>query len=200
MARGKAVRWATDVVGQSVNLSDDTYTIVGVLPREFSFAPRAIPSSGYRCSTWARASSGEVATISMDSDGLRDGVTVEAARADLKRIAAQLAAQYPGSNKDQGASVEPLAEFIVGNIRPILLTLLAGAGLLLVIACVNVASLLLVRAESRRREVAVRGAVGATQGRLVRQFVTEGLLLAVAGCARRIWCCSVWMMTRRSSS
>ncbi len=99
----------------------------------------------------------------------------------MKAIAAQLEKQYPGSNHGQGASVFPLSELIVGHVRPILLTLLSGAGLLLLIACVNVASLLLVRSESRRREIAVRGALGATPLRLMRQFVTEGLLLAAAG-------------------
>jgi macrolide transport system ATP-binding/permease protein len=108
---------------------------------------------------------------------------VQAASADLKAIAAQLALVYPGSNKGQSASVVPLSELFVGKLRPTLLMLLAGAGLLLLIAGVNVSSLLLVRAESRRRETAVRSALGATPARLVRLFTTEGLLLAGLGCA-----------------
>ena len=172
-----------DVVGQSVNLSGDSYTIVGVLPRDFSFAPRGnsefwVPLlDKFEC---------EKRRSCHDLDGigrLRDGVTPQAAMADLQAIAAQLEKEYPDSNKGQGVSLLPLSEIIVGNVRPILLTLLGGAGLLLLIACVNVASLLLVRSESRRREIAVRSALGATRARLMRQFVTEGLLLATAGCA-----------------
>ena len=101
----------------------------------------------------------------------------------MKAIAKQLEAQYPGSNRDQGASVIPLTEVIVGDIRPILAMLLGGAVLLLLIAGINVASLLLVRSESRKREVAVRTALGAPAGRLLSQFVTEGLLLAMTGSA-----------------
>jgi macrolide transport system ATP-binding/permease protein len=171
-----------DVVGQSVTLSGDAYTIVGVLPREFNFAPRG---------------SAEFWTPLLDKNGceqrrschnldgigrLRDGVSPQAALDEMKAIAVQLAKQYPGSNQGQGASVFPLSELIVGNVRAILLTLLSGAGLLLLIACVNVASLLLVRSENRRRETAVRSALGATPARLTRQFVTEGFLLAAAGC------------------
>jgi predicted permease len=99
----------------------------------------------------------------------------------MSSIAKQLEGEYPGSNRGQGASVKPLSEQIVGDIRPILLLLLAGAGLLLVIACVNVSSLLLVRSEARKREVAVRGALGASRGRLLRQFITEALVLVIAG-------------------
>jgi macrolide transport system ATP-binding/permease protein len=171
-----------DVIGEKVSLSGDPYTIVGVLPRNFAFAPRG------GAELWVPLldkNGCEVRRSCHDLDGvgrLRDGVTIEQARADLKKVAAQLAIQYPTSNTGQGANVQPLSEFIVGQVRPILLTLLAGAGLLLLIACVNVASLLLVRSESRRREIAVRGALGATQARLLRQFVTEALLLAIGGC------------------
>jgi macrolide transport system ATP-binding/permease protein len=182
-----------DIVGQTVNLNSDSYTVVGVLPREFAFAPRAIVEF------WTpllELSECEKRRSCHDLDGigrLRDGVTIEAARAEMKGIAAQLAIQYPGSNKDQGADVVPMAELIIGPVRPVLLTLLGAAGLLLLIACVNVASLLLVRSESRRREVAVRGALGATKARMLRQFVTEGLLLATAGCAVGLLCGS-WIM------
>jgi macrolide transport system ATP-binding/permease protein len=172
-----------DVIGETISLSGEAYTIVAVLPRGFSFAPRAsaelwvplLDKNG--CET-------RRSCHNLDGVGrLRDGVTVQAASADLKSIAAQLALVYPGSNKGQSASVVPLSELFVGKLRPTLLMLLAGAGLLLLIAGVNVASLLLVRAESRRRETAVRSALGATPGRLVRLFTTEGLLLAGLGCA-----------------
>jgi predicted permease len=171
-----------DVIGQAVSLSGDMYTIVGVLGRDFAFAPRGgaefwVPLLDKSTCEQRRS------CHNLDGVGrLRDGVTIEQSRADLKKVAAQLAIQYPNSNTGQSASVQPLAELIVGQVRPILLTLLAGAGLLLLIACVNVSSLLLVRSESRRREIAVRGALGATRARLLRQFVTEALLLAAAGC------------------
>jgi macrolide transport system ATP-binding/permease protein len=173
-----------DLIGESISLTGEAYEVVGVLPRNFAFAPRAsaelwVPLLDKRSGCEQRRS-----CHNLDGVGrLRNRVTVEAASADLKTIAAQLALQYPGSNKGQSASVLPLSEIVVGKLRPTLVILLAGAGLLLLIACVNVASLVLVRAESRRRETAVRGALGATPSRLVRQFVTEGLLLASLGCA-----------------
>jgi predicted permease len=183
----------SDIIGRAVDLSGTDYTIVGVLPRTFEFAPRRdsefwvplLDKSGCE----QRRSCHNLYGVGR----LRDGITVDAARAEMKAIAAQLAKQYPGSNQGQSASVIPLAEIIVGPVRPVLLTLLAGAGLLLLIACVNVSSLLLVRSESRRREIAVRGALGATPARLARQFVTEGLLLTAAGCAGGMFT-GVWLM------
>ena len=172
-----------DIVGQIVRLNDESYTIVGVLPREFSFAPRGLAEFWVPLLDKNAGCEDNRGCHDFYAVGrLRDGVSPQAAQQEMNAIAAQLAVQYPGTNKGQGASVQPLSELVVGQMRPILLTLLGGAGLLLLIACVNVASLSLVRSEARRREIAVRGALGATPVRLVRQFLIEGLLLAVVGC------------------
>jgi predicted permease len=169
------------VVGQVVSLSGVAHTIVGVLPQDFQFALRDnaefwVPLQPTRECEKRRS------CHNLDGVGrLKDGVTVQSAMVEMKSMALQLERQYPDSNRGNSASVIPLSEAIIGDIRPILLVLLGGAGLLLLIACVNVSSLLLVRAESRRREIAVRGALGASRGRLSGQFVTEGLTLVVSG-------------------
>jgi macrolide transport system ATP-binding/permease protein len=171
------------IVGQSLTLDGNATTIIGVLPREFHFAPvepaeiftafHAVGECDLRRSCHAMFGLAR----------LKDGIGYAAAVADLESIAARLEQQYPDSNREQGAVLRPLDEAISGNIRPILLVLLAGAVLLLLIASVNIASLLLVRSESRRREIAIRNALGASTARLVSQFVTEGLLLVIAGTA-----------------
>jgi predicted permease len=177
-------RWfggADDVIGHAATLSGVPHTVVGVLPPSFHFAPQG------RAEFWTpQRGTGpcEVRRSCHNLGGvgrLKDDVSAAAADAEMKTIARELERQYPDSNRGQGASVVALAEEIVGRVRPILLLLLGGAGLLLVIATVNVASLLLVRSESRRREIAVRGAMGASRGRLVRQFLTESLVLVAAG-------------------
>ena len=170
-----------DVVGQSLILDGAAYTIVGVLPREFAFAPRANAELYLPLLDKGPCEQRRSCHNFYGVGRLRDGVTMQAALEEMKAIAAQLAVQYP-ENKGQGAFVQPLSDIVIGPVKPVLLTLLAAAGLLLLIASVNVASLILVRSESRRREIAVRGALGATGVRLSRQFVTEGLLLAAAGC------------------
>ena len=172
-----------DVVGEVVNLSGISHTVVGVLPEDFQFALRD-DAEFWEPLQPTHECDKRRSCHSLDGVGrLKDGVSVPTALAEMKRIAAQLEKQYPDSNRGNSASVILLSEAIVGEIRPIFLILLGGAGLLLLIACVNVSSLLLVRAESRRREIAVRGALGASRKRLSRQFVTEGLTLVAAGTA-----------------
>jgi predicted permease len=170
-----------DILGQMVKLDGTPNTIIGVLPASFQFAPRGKVEFW---STLHKLDSCEKRRSCHNLFGvarLKGGVTVAMALADMTAVAKQLEVQYPDSNRGQSASVKPLSEQIVGDIRPILLVLLGGAGLLLVIACVNVSSLLLVRSESRKREIAVRGALGASRGRLTRQFMTEALVLVFAG-------------------
>ncbi|MGD0222952.1 MAG: ABC transporter permease [Terriglobia bacterium] len=171
-----------EVVGRPVTLDGISCTIIGVLPRGFQFAPRG--SANFWTPLQA-AGTCDLRRSCHSLEGiarLKDGVSVETALAEMKTIAADLERQYPGSNRGQSASVVPLAEVIVGDIRPILLVLLGGAGLLLLIAYVNVAGLLVARSEGRKREIAVREALGASSWRLIRQFATEGLLLvAISG-------------------
>jgi len=182
-----------DVLGQSVILDGAATMIVGVLPREFQFAPAG--SAEY----WIALHAPNTCEVRRSCHGLmgigrlKDGVSVQTAVANTQSIAAQLEKQYPDSNRDQGAAVAPLTEVIVGDIRPILLALLGGAGLLLLIACVNITSLLLVRSDGRRREIAVRSSLGASSARLVRQFATEGLVLVGIGGALGIVCAG-WLM------
>jgi macrolide transport system ATP-binding/permease protein len=164
-----------DVLGQTVMLDDKPTIIIGILPADFHFAP-AEPAEFWSTALHAprdcRGCHGLYGVAR-----LKEGVSFLTAFAEMRGIAKQLEQQYPNSNRDQAAYMLPLATVIVGEIRPILVMLLCGAGLLLLIACVNVASLLLVRSEGRRREMAVRGALGDSTSRLVLQFVTEALLL-----------------------
>jgi len=170
-----------EAVGETVTLSGVPYVIVGVLRQDFQFA------LGRNEEFWTTLHASDYCGLRRGCHNLygigrlKDGVSVEIARAEMETIARQLELQYPNDNRGQGASVSPLSEVVVKDIRPILLVLLGGAGLLLVIACVNVSSLLLVRSESRKREIAVRGALGASRARLIRQFLTEGLVLMALG-------------------
>jgi len=171
----------SDIIGKTTQLDDLPYTVIGVLPQNFHFAVRG------ESDFW---------TALNDPDGcqkrrgchslfgiarLKEGVSVAAASAEMTAIAAQLEKQYPDSNRGFGAVVRPLSEAVIGQVRPVLLVLLSGAGLLLLIACVNVVSLLLVRSEGRRQEIALREALGASTSRLMGQFVIEGLVLVMAG-------------------
>jgi predicted permease len=172
---------ASDVVGKAVALDDLSYTIIGVLPQSFYFSQRGDADFWTALNDPNGCEKRRGCHSLFGVARLKDGVKLAAAAAEMKAIAARLEKQYPDSNQGFGAVVHSLSETEVGEIRPILLMLLCGAGLLLVIACVNVVSLLLVRSEGRRQEIALRGALGASATRLMRQFVTEGLVLVSAG-------------------
>jgi macrolide transport system ATP-binding/permease protein len=181
-----------DVLGQAVILSGNPYIVIGVLPAAFYFAPTEPTEfwTAYHAENECdlRRSCHSIYGIAR----LKDGVTFETALANVKLIAKQLETQYP-EHKGQGAAVIALSEVIIGRLRPILLVLLSGAGLLLLIAGVNAASLLLVRSEGRKREIAVRSALGAGRARLICQFATEGLILALAGSVLGL-VAAVWTM------
>jgi putative ABC transport system permease protein len=176
------------VVGRAVTLSGDTYTIVGVMPANFSFPVQAQPTEVW-VSTARDAERTGVGAI-MVSRGyrgwrvvgrLKDDATVEQAQAEADTIASNLAAQFPDANKDLGIKVMPLLESLVGNLRLTLLLLFGTVGVVLLIACVNVMNLLLARAVSRQHEINVRIALGASRWHIARQFMTESLMLALVG-------------------
>lgn len=170
-----------DIAGHLLNLSGVGYTVIGVLPANFRFAPVGtaefwVPVRPSDSGCEQRRSCHNLYGVAR----LKEGVSIHSAAANMTAIARQLERQYPDSNRGQGASVIQLSEAIAGSFRPILLVLMGGAVLLLIISLVNVASLLLVRSEGRRREVGVRRAMGASNGRLVTQFLMESLLLVAA--------------------
>lgn len=170
-----------DAIGKTVRLNGIPYMIVGVLPQDFHFAP--VGAAQYWVTIHA-ASECDLRRSCHSLYGvarLKEGVSIETALANVVSIAKQLERQYPSDNRDQGASLLPLAEAIHGDVREILLVLLGGAVLLLAIAAVNITGLLLVRSESRKREISVRIAMGASRARLLGQFAAEGALLAAIG-------------------
>ncbi len=187
-----------DVLGESITLNDQPHAVLGVLPPDFHFAPigpaeyvtvfHANPGCDQR-----RSCHGLYGVAR-----LKDGVSLETAASNIALIARQLEQHYPESNRGQGSNIVPLTEVISGKVRPILMVLLGGAAMLLLIATVNVVSLLLVRAENRRREIAVRSGLGASRARLISQFITEGCVLvaaaAVIGVATAAW--AMQLLTR----
>ena len=179
-----------DVIGQTVSLNGTPNTIIGVLPPAFHFAPTGSAEfwAALHLSQSEDRGSHGLSAIAR----LKNGATLQIAAANMQSIAAQLAKQYPDADQGRGATVISLSDVIVGNVRPIMLVLLSGTALLLLIACANIASLLLVRTAVRKRELALRDALGASRLRLARQFTTEGLVLVALGSALGLG--SAWML------
>ncbi len=168
------------IVGRAVPVAGETARVVGVMPS--SFSPMPLGHEEYwepMVLDWSnRARTGRYA---MALGRVKDGVTVERAQTEMSRIARQLESEYPDYDTGWGTTVVPLMEQVVGGSRRTILLILGAVSLVLLIACANVANLMLARAASRERELAVRAAVGAPRWRLVRQALVESVILALAG-------------------
>ena len=198
-----------DIVGRRIVVSQTPYQIIGVMPAEFrspSMATQANIRLSPPDSMWVPLVPRPVQKDNRGNRGfrilarLKDGVTLPAAQRNLAQLAARIAAAYPDSNKNITVQVLSLVQSVTGSVRPALVALMTAAGLFLLIACANVASLLLARGTARGREFATRAALGAGRARLIRQLLTESLLLSALGGAAGVAFAAACLQIARQAS
>src|SRR3954471_9824969 len=173
------------IVGQKITLDGAAYTVIGVMPSKYQFPITSDPADAPKLWT-PLAMTAQQRTVrgnhNMGVIGrLRAGVELKQAQAEMDTISRRLEQQYPADDRGWGAAVVPLSEDLVGDVRPALLVLLGAVAFVLLIACANVANLVLARTVSRQKEIAIRSALGATQARVLRQVISETVLLSLCG-------------------
>ena len=168
-----------NIVGRKISFEDETYTVVGVAPASFRYPEYAQAWAPMAWTDKEKAVRGEHHSGVVGR--LKPGVELKQAQAEMDAISARLAGEYPEDDKGWGAIVVPLHDDLVGDVRPALLVLLGAVGFVLLIACANVANLLLAKTLARQKEAAIRAVLGASGGRIVRQILVETVLLSAAG-------------------